>query len=195
MNRKRVFCQRSWQVIILLLFGSLFFFPCLGGAQERAFHQITVTDIDGNLVPLSNYQGHVALVVNTASRCGYTSQLAGLQRVYEKYSPTGFVVLGFPSNDFGEQEPGTNEEIKAFCSGSYQVTFPLFAKSVVRGSEKSELYTFLTHSTNPIREVGWNFEKFLVSGEGIVLARFPSRAEPESRTIIESIEAALKSSG
>jgi glutathione peroxidase len=164
-------------------------------AQERTFHDITVVDIDGNIVPLSTYKGRVALVVNTASRCGYTPQLAGLQRLYEKYSPSGFVILGFPSNDFGGQDPGTNEEIKAFCSGNYDVTFPMFAKSVVKGRDKSELYTFLTSTLMPAREVGWNFEKFLISRDGNVLARFPSRAEPESQTVIESIEAALKGVG
>lgn len=170
----------------------LLLLPVSGVAQERTFHDFTVMDIDGHVVPLSNYKGRVALVVNTASRCGYTPQLGGLQRVYEKYSSSGFVVLGFPSNDFGGQDPGTNEEIKAFCSGNYDVSFPMFAKSVVTGSEKSELYAFLTSSSKPAREVGWNFEKFLISSNGAVLARFPSRAEPESQAVIESIEAALQ---
>ena len=169
--------------------------PAGGVAQERTFHDFTVMDIDGNPVPLSNYKGRVALVVNTASRCGYTPQLGGLQRLYEKYSPSGFVVLGFPSNDFGGQDPGTNEEIKAFCSGNYDVSFPMFAKSVVTGRKKSELYTFLTSTSMPAREVGWNFEKFLISGDGTVLARFSSRTEPESQAIIEGIETALKRVG
>ncbi len=182
-------------LLICLTVGLQVFLPLSGVAQERTFHDITVVDIDGNIVPLSTYKGRVALVVNTASRCGYTPQLAGLQRLYEKYSPSGFVILGFPSNDFGGQDPGTNEEIKAFCSGNYDVTFPMFAKSVVKGRDKSELYTFLTSTSTPAREVGWNFEKFLISRDGIVLARFPSRAEPESQTVIESIEAALKGEG
>ena len=182
-------------LLICLTVGLQVFLPLSGVAQERTFHDITVVDIDGNIVPLSTYKGRVALVVNTASRCGYTPQLAGLQRLYEKYSPSGFVILGFPSNDFGGQDPGTNEEIKAFCSGNYDVTFPMFAKSVVKGRDKSELYTFLTSTSMPAREVGWNFEKFLISRDGIVLARFPSRAEPESQAVIESIEAALKREG
>lgn len=182
-------------LLICLTVGLQVFLPLSGVAQERTFHDITVVDIDGNIVPLSTYKGRVALVVNTASRCGYTPQLAGLQRLYEKYSPSGFVILGFPSNDFGGQDPGTNEEIKAFCSENYDVSFPMFAKSVVKGREKSELYTFLTSTSTPAREVGWNFEKFLISRDGIVLARFPSRAEPESQTVIESIEAALKGEG
>jgi glutathione peroxidase len=182
-------------LLICLTVGLQVFLPLSGVAQERTFHDITVVDIDGNIVPLSTYKGRVALVVNTASRCGYTPQLAGLQRLHEKYSPSGFVILGFPSNDFGGQDPGTNEEIKAFCSGNYDVSFPMFAKSVVKGREKSELYAFLTSTSMPFREVGWNFEKFLISRDGIVLARFPSRAEPESQTVIESIEAALKGEG
>ena len=184
-----------FRILIFLAVGLYVLLPLYGAAQERTFHDITVVDIDGNVIPLSAYKGRVALVVNTASRCGYTPQLAGLQRIYEKYLPSGFVVLGFPSNDFGGQDPGTNEEIKAFCSGNYDVSFPMFAKSVVRGVEKSELYTFLTSASMPAREVGWNFEKFLISRDGIVLDRFPSRTEPESQAVIESIEAALKRVG
>ncbi|MCB0334574.1 MAG: glutathione peroxidase, partial [Bdellovibrionales bacterium] len=141
----------------------------------KNFHELSVQDIDGNSVALSAYEGKVKLVVNTASQCGYTPQFAGLQSLYEKYEAKGLVVLGFPSNDFGGQDPGSDEEIKNYCAAKYDVSFPMFSKSHVTGAEKNELYALLTSEAPEKGEVGWNFEKFLVSRDGQVLSRFRSR--------------------
>lgn len=140
---------------------------------------------------LSPYVGKVVLVVNTASRCGFTPQYEGLEALYRKWKSMGFVVLGFPSNDFGFQEPGSNEEIKKFCIKNYQVSFPLFPKSTVFGKDKTPLYRYLTTNAQPAGEVSWNFEKFLVGKNGKVLARFGSRVKPESPEIEKAIRTAL----
>lgn len=155
----------------------------------------TVKSIDGADVPLSSYKGKVLLIVNVASKCGYTPQYAGLQAVYQKYAAQGFEVLGFPSNDFMRQEPGTDAEIKNFCALKYNVTFPMFSKITVKGKEKHPLYAFLTgKETNPgfAGEISWNFNKFLVDRQGKVIARFPSGDEPADPKVTQAIEAALK---
>lgn len=154
----------------------------------------TLKDIDGKDVNLSKYKGDVILIVNVASRCGYTPQYDGLERVYEKYKDRGFVVLGFPANEFGKQEPGTNEEIKQFCTAKYGVSFPMFSKIVVKGEGIHPLYEFLTSKeTNPQHagEIPWNFSKFLVDREGRVVARFAPKDEPESEAVVKAIEASL----
>lgn len=150
---------------------------------------IVVQDIDGNEVNLSTYSGKVLLIVNVASKCGYTPQYKGLENIYRKYKDKGFEVLAFPSNDFGGQEPGTNEEIKEFCSSNFGITFPLFEKIKVLGNEKHPLYERLTNnSITGNKEIKWNFEKFLISKEGKILQRYPSTVEPESSIIINAIE-------
>lgn len=153
-----------------------------------------MTGIDGKEFDLSKYKGKVVLFVNVASQCGYTKQYTGLQAIYEKYEKKGFVVIGVPANDFGSQEPGTNEEIVKFCSSKYNVTFPMLAKVAVKGKEKTPLYEFLTSKeTNPnyAGEIGWNFEKFLVNKKGEVVGKFKSGIAPESDELIKAITAEL----
>lgn len=153
---------------------------------------IMVKDIDMNDVNLSDYTGKVLLVVNVASQCGYTPQYAGLQEIYEKYKGRGFEILAFPCNQFGGQEPGTNEEIKEFCSANYEVTFKLFNKIEVNGPNRSPLYERLTNCPAiDTGDVKWNFEKFLISRDGKIIARFRSKVEPMSEEIISAIEEQL----
>ena len=155
----------------------------------------TLNSIDGKPAPLSQYQGKVVLIVNVASKCGYTPQYTGLEKVYETYKDKGFVILGFPANNFMAQEPGTNEEIKTFCSTKYNVKFPLYSKISVKGEDKAPLYQFLTDANaNPKTggEIKWNFTKFLVDRHGKVIARFESAVKPDSPEITAAIESALK---
>ena len=154
----------------------------------------TLNSIDGQPAPLSQYKGKVVMIVNVASKCGYTPQYAGLEALYEKYKGQGFVILGFPANNFGAQEPGTNEEIKTFCSRTYNVTFPMYAKVSVKGDDKHPLYRFLTdQAANPATggEIKWNFTKFLVGKDGKVIARFEPAVTPESPEVAAAIEKAL----
>jgi glutathione peroxidase len=151
-------------------------------------------DIDGKDVDLSQYQGKVLLIVNTASQCGFTPQYEGLEAVYKKYKGQGFEVLAFPANEFGQQEPGTNPEIKTFCSTNYHVSFPLFGKIVVKGQGIHPLYQFLTsEKSNPkfAGDIRWNFAKFLVNRKGEVIARFEPADKPESPKVTGAIEQAL----
>jgi glutathione peroxidase len=152
-------------------------------------HEFTLNSIDGKPAPLSAYQGKVVLIVNVASRCGFTPQYAGLEALYEKYKDRGFAILGFPANNFGGQEPGTNEEIKTFCSTKYNVTFPMYAKISVKGDDKAPLYQFLTATGG---EIQWNFTKFLVDKNGKVVARFEPKVTPESPEVAGAIEKALR---
>jgi glutathione peroxidase len=156
-----------------------------------------VKDIDGKEVDLAQYKGDVLLIVNVASKCGYTKQYTNLEAIYEKYQDKGFKVLGFPANEFGKQEPGSNEEIKTFCSSKYNVKFPMFSKIVVKGEGIHPVYEFLTskdtdpHFAGPIP---WNFTKFLVNRKGEVVARFAPGDEPDSEKVTKAIEDALKAS-
>ena len=155
----------------------------------------TMNSLQGKPIALSQYSGKVILIVNTASKCGFTSQYDGLQKLYAKYQTQGLVVLGFPANDFGEQEPGTDTEIGEFCRKNYGVTFPMFSKIAVTGASKAPLYKFLTESeTNPqfAGEVGWNFEKFLVSRDGKIVNRFRSGVAPDASEMANAVEAELK---
>ena len=148
-------------------------------------------DIDGKDVKLDKYKGNVLLIVNTASKCGYTPQYEGLQSIYTKYKDKGFYVLGFPANNFGAQEPGTETEIKEFCTSKYHVTFPMFAKISVKGEDQHPLYKFLTDkATDPefAGDITWNFNKFLVDKKGKVVARFSSKDTPESDAVTAAIE-------
>jgi len=150
--------------------------------------------IDGKEVDLSKYKGKVVLIVNVASECGYTKQYTGLQAIYAKYEKSGFVVLGVPANDFGSQEPGTNDEIAKFCSSKYNVTFPMVGKVAVKGKDQTPLYQFLTaKETNPkyAGDIGWNFEKFLVNKKGEVVGKFKSGIAPESDELIKAITTEL----
>ena len=157
-----------------------------------SLEKITVKDIDGKDTTLGAYKGKVLLIVNVASKCGYTKQYAGLQAVYEKYKDKGLVVLGFPCNQFGKQEPGTNGEIKEFCTSKFHVTFPLFDKIEVNGPNRHPLYTELAGKDSPFPgDIKWNFGKFLIGRDGKILKRFDSGAAPESQDVTAAIEAAL----
>jgi glutathione peroxidase len=158
-------------------------------------HEFTLNALNGTPTPLASFQGKVMLVVNVASQCGYTPQYEGLQALYAKYKDQGFVIAGFPANNFGGQEPGTNEEIGAFCKSKYGVTFPMFAKISVKGGDKAPLYQFLTDkSANPKTggEIQWNFTKFLVDRNGRVIQRFEPAVEPQAGELVSAVEAALK---
>jgi len=153
-------------------------------------YDFTMNSIDGAPAPLSAYKGKVVLLVNVASRCGFTPQYTGLESLYEKFKDRGFVILGFPANNFGGQEPGTNEEIKTFCSTKYNVTFPIYAKSSVKGADINPLYKYLTETKGG--DVKWNFTKFLADRNGNVIARFESAVTPDSAELVSAVESALK---
>lgn len=160
----------------------------------KTIYDFTVLDIEEKPVSLAQYRGQVLLIVNTASRCGFTSQYAGLESLYRRYKARGFTVLAFPANNFLNQEPGTNTEIQEFCSRRFQISFPLFAKISVKGSDIHPLYAFLTSKeTNPNHSgsITWNFNKFLIGRRGSVLARFGSRTSPDHPALIQAIETAL----
>ncbi len=160
-----------------------------------SIYDFTLNSITGQPVPLAQYKGKVVLLVNVASKCGFTPQYKGLEALYKKYEAQGLVILGFPANNFMWQEPGTNAEIQAFCSRTYNVTFPMFAKISVKGSDQAPLYQYLTDKkANPATGggIGWNFTKFLVDRNGKIVARFDSAVEPESAEVRKAIEAALQ---
>ena len=176
-----------------MLFGALFFAKSLSAASS--IHEFTLTAIAGQPVPLAQFEGQVVLIVNVASRCGFTPQYAALEALYQKFKDRGFVVLGFPANNFLWQEPGTNAQIKSFCTLKYHVTFPMFAKVSVKGSDKSPLYQFLTDKqVNPSTGGGirWNFTKFLVGRNGKVIARFGSSVPPDAPELLAAIEKSLQ---
>jgi len=183
--------KNNFKILALGLFLTLTPFK---GFSAMSFYEYSVKDIDGKNTSLSQYKGKVALVVNTASQCGYTPQYKDLEALYQKYKAKGLVVLGFPSNDFGGQEPGTNAEVKKFCEMKFKTTFPLFSKNPVKGSGKQEVYKFLTEASDKSLqgEVGWNFEKFLVSKDGKVVARFKSGVTPLGSELETRIESLLK---
>jgi glutathione peroxidase len=156
-----------------------------------SIYDFTLNDIDGKPVSLSQFRGKTVLVVNTASLCGNTPQYADLQTMYERYHARGFEVLAFPANNFGKQEPGTNEEIKGFCLTKYSLTFPLFGKISVKGEDKHPLYRYLTERSPFPGEVEWNFQKYLVDRNGHVVARYHHRTKPLSDEIVRDVEQAL----
>lgn len=153
-------------------------------------HEFTMKAIDGSAAPLSRFKGKAVLFVNVASQCGYTPQYKGLEALYRKYKDKGFAVVGVPANNFGSQEPGTNEEIQNFCKRTYDVTFPMMAKVSVKGSDIAPLYGYLTEQTGgPIK---WNFTKILVGKDGKVIGRFEPNVDPESQELTAAIERALR---
>lgn len=159
--------------------------------MSSAISDIKVKTITGEEKQLSEYLGNVLLIVNVASYCGYTGQYESLEKLHQKYKNQGLRVLGFPSNDFGAQEPGSNEEIVQFCTRNYGVSFDLFDKVHAKGSEQHPLYDLLTKSVEPTGDVAWNFEKFVVNKQGNVVARFKSSVRPDSQEIISVIESEL----
>ena len=162
-------------------------------ALATNIYDFTLPSIDGKPMPLADFKGKVVLVVNVASRCGYTPQYSALESLYEKYKGQGFVIVGFPANNFGAQEPGTNEEIKTFCSRKYNVTFPMYGKVSVKGDDQTPLYQYLTKQTSaPIAgDIKWNFTKFLVDRNGNVVQRFESAVTPDSKEVVSGVEKQL----
>lgn len=170
----------------------------LGGfsmMDAKSIYDFKVTQMDGSEISLNEYRGKVLLIVNTASKCGFTKQFAELQELYEKYGEDGFVVLGFPANNFMNQEPASNEEILGFCQLNYGVSFPMFAKISVRGKDIAPLYKYLSEKkTNPefAGKISWNFNKFLIAKDGKILARYSSQTKPLDEDVQADIAKALK---
>jgi len=178
--------MRTLALIAALMSGQI------AAVRSESIYDIKLKDIDGKDTTLSAYKGKVLLIVNVASKCGFTKQYAGLEATYQKYKARGFAVLGFPCNQFGGQEPGSNEEIKQFCSSKFNVTFPLFDKVEVIGDKRHSLYGALTGKNSPVPgDVKWNFTKFLIAKDGKILKRYESATTPDSPEVIEAIDAAL----
>jgi glutathione peroxidase len=156
-----------------------------------SLYDLKVNSLEGKPVDLAQYKGHVVLVVNVASKCGFTPQYAGLEKLFTDYSSKGFVILGFPANDFGGQEPGTPQEIETFCTGKYNVTFPMFEKSEVlkKDANQAPVYQFLTTG---FPEPSWNFCKYLIDANGKVIKFFPSKVKPQDNELTDAIDAAIK---
>lgn len=169
--------------------------PAPGGKPvNQSVYDFTMKDLDGKEVSLAQYEGKVLLLVNTASKCGFTPQYEGLEKLYKTYRDKGLVILGFPANNFLWQEPGTDGEIKQFCSIKFGVTFPMFSKISVKGKGQHPLYAFLTdEKANPGfgGAITWNFNKFLVGRDGKVMGRYGSKVEPESKELVDAVEKAL----
>ena len=162
---------------------------------DTNIYDIELTNINGEKLKMANYKGKVILIVNTASKCGYTKQYDGLQKLYEEYKNKDFVILGFPANNFLRQEPGSNDEIQNFCRMNYGVSFPMFEKISVKGKDIAPLYAYLTSKdTNPefAGKITWNFNKFLISKDGLIVNRFKSGDTPESDKIKTAIDSELK---
>jgi len=183
-------CNARLCVGFLLAFASLAA-PLFAG---ESVYNFTLPSIDGEPTSLSNYKGKVILLVNVASRCGFTPQYSALESLYEKYKDRGFVIVGIPANNFGKQEPGTNQDIKTFCTTKYKVSFPMMSKVSVKGGDITPLYQFLTDkSASPKTggEIQWNFTKFLIGPDGRVITRFEPEVTPDSPDVIAAIEKAL----
>lgn len=172
---------------ISLIIGSLLF---MGLSTSQTVYDFSLKSLSGEEVSLSQFEGNVLLIVNTASECGYTPQYKELQELYEEYKDQGFYVLGFPANNFGGQEPGSDEEIAQFCEINYGVTFPMFTKISVKGDDQHPLYNYLTQTDNPdfTGEIGWNFEKFLVDRNGNVVRRFKSNVTPMGKELTSAVK-------
>lgn len=163
--------------------------------MDNTVLQFTMKTNEGKEKPLSDYKGKVLLIVNTASECGFTPQYKGLEELYEKYKDKGFLILAFPANNFGAQEPGTDAQIKEFCTLKYKVTFPLFAKTSVKGADINPLYKFLTTNAGFDGDISWNFNKFLVDRSGKVVARYDSGVKPNDADLVKEVEALLGQMG
>jgi glutathione peroxidase len=186
------FTLKSMMILIfIIVIGGMM---TLSAGEEKSIYDFEMEDIDGNKVSLSKYKDQVVLVVNVASKCGLTPQYKGLQEIYSQYKDKGFVILGFPANNFLKQEPGTNAEIKEFCSLKFSVQFPMFSKISVKGKNIHPLYQYLTSKeTNPefSGKIRWNFDKFLVDRSGKLIKRFHPKKKPESPEVIDAIKAVL----
>src|ERR1022692_759598 len=176
----------------LMILASLSLLQVVCTHAADSIYSISLKDIDGQPTSLKAYKGKVLLIVNVASKCGYTPQYTGLEALQEKYKDKGLFVLGFPCNQFGGQEPGTNEQIKQFCASKYQVTFPLFDKIEVNGPNRHPLYLALAGKDSPYPgDIKWNFSKFLIGRDGKILKRFESKVKPDSAELTQAIESAL----
>ena len=176
------------------LVGLLFLCVMMATATEKSIYDYTLNSIDGQPAAFAAYKGKVLMVVNVASRCGYTPQYTALESIYEKYKDRGFVIVGVPANNFGAQEPGTNQEIKTFCTRKYNVKFPMMSKVSVKGTDTTPLYQYLTSpALHPKTggEIKWNFTKFLFDRKGDILARFEPEVTPDSPEVVTAIEKAL----
>ena len=176
------------------LAGALVLMTAAASFAASSIYDFTLPLLDGKSAPLADYRGKVVLVVNVASRCGFTPQYSALESTYEKYKDQGFVILGFPANNFANQEPGTNAEIGEFCRSKYSVTFPVYGKISVKGDDQAPLYSYLTKEANPAvaGDIKWNFTKFLVDRHGKVVQRFEPATTPDSPQVIAAIESAIK---
>src|SRR5437764_1270935 len=193
-DRPATSVRRSFPVRKFFLMLSVIIAAVLATAQAHSIYDFTMKSIDGQPVSLKSYNGKVVLLVNVASKCGFTPQYTGLETLYEKYKDRGLVIVGVPANNFAQQEPGTNEEIKTFCSRKYNVTFPMMSKVSVLGEDETPLYRFLTDkSVNPKigGDIKWNFTKFLFDRNGKPLARFEPAVTPDSPEVQAAIESAL----
>jgi glutathione peroxidase len=199
MNEKRqnMRCGNPWKVGVMLMAGVL----VLGivsakagqeGGMDTTVYSFSAETIDGQARLLEQYKGKVLLIVNTASKCGFTDQYSDLEALYKTYNARGFEILAFPSNDFLFQEPGSNEEIKNFCETKFHTTFDLFAKIKVKGKEAHPLYQWLVNQQTYGGEISWNFNKFLIDRNGHVIARFSSRVNPQAPEVIRAVEDALR---
>jgi glutathione peroxidase len=177
---------------ILVLLAAVLIFHVISACAAGSIYDLPLKDIDGKDTSLKPYQGKVMLIVNVASKCGFTPQYTALEALHLKYAAQGLVVLGFPCNQFGGQEPGTDAEIKQFCSSKYAVTFPMFDKIEVNGASRHSLYVMLAGRESPFAgDIGWNFTKFLIGRDGKILKRFESKVKPDSPEVIQAIETAL----
>ena len=181
-------------VMLLLLFVPATFLMQDQMKSNSTLYSFVMKTIYGKEKPLSDYRGKVLLVVNVASFCGYTPQYEQLEALYRKYKDRGLVVLGFPANNFGSQEPGTDQEIKEFCNSKYDVTFDMFSKISVKGTDQNPLYRFLTTDTPFKGDVKWNFQKYVVDRQGVVVAMYPSRVKPTDDVVLKEIESLLEKS-
>lgn len=159
--------------------------------DKKSIYDFTMKTIDGKEKSLADYKGEVLLVINVASECGFTPQYKDLEEVFEKYKGKGFRILAFPANNFGQQEPGTDQEIKTFCESKYSVTFDLFSKISVKGDDQHALYRYITKDSPFPGDVKWNFQKYLVDKQGNIVAMFPSRVKPTDKAFIEKVESLL----
>jgi len=178
--------------IFLGIFSFLLGGGTLAMANQKSVYEFSFNKLGGKKLEMKEFTGKAILFVNTASRCGFTKQYEGLEKLYKKYESKGLVVLGFPSNDFGAQEPANNEEIAEFCKLNYGVSFPMAEKIVVKGDSKNEIYKFLTENAPTKGEVKWNFEKFLVDKKGHVVQRYESAVEPMDKKLLSEIEEILQ---
>ncbi len=170
--------------------------PAKQANQPASPLDFVVKDIDGREQKLADHKGKVVLIVNVASKCGFTPQYAGLEELYKKYADKGFVIIGFPANNFLHQEPGTDAEIKQFCTGTYNVTFPIMSKISVLGEDKAPIYKYLTEKETAgdfAGDITWNFNKFLIDRNGNIIARYPSQTKPQDPKLTGEIEKALNS--